>query len=494
MDEANRKNNPREYMELAVTTMRNSVNENRIDKSSPLVGAVIILPNNDVKTACRGELSEGDHAEYTLLERKLSTENISGATLYVTLEPCAPGARSSTKLSCAERIVNRRIAKVWIGIEDPDPLVNGKGIKFLEEHGVAVELFDRDFQETIGKVNDDFIKGAKERASRYEDNLNISNTSDLEEAMLTASLDDLNKDNINTFIEKTPEFKFEYGSEEFYRVFIQLRYLSKIDNTIYPTGLGILLFGNNPQIFYPNAVIRATHRTDVDDDDIETFSGNLPKQAIECQKWVKDVIGKRIDRSNAQRENIYKYPLDVIRETINNALAHRSYDIEGGSISLVITDNYITVRSPGSPVKPISMEKMKNLNAPYLSKNPKITYVFEKLDLSESRGFGFTTIRSLPTKHDLPLPDVIFDDPFLIFEFSRTYDNSKRVDERLNSLSKSELKGYDYIRINSPFTRKDYEENLGVSGKTASRQINHFIELNLVKVMGSGVKTTYELI
>ena len=108
--------NPRKYMELAVETMQNSMNENRIDKSSPLVGAALVFPDGRVETACRGELSDGDHAEYTLLERKLSTENLSGTTLFVTLEPCAPGARSKTKTSCAERIVNRRISKIWIGI------------------------------------------------------------------------------------------------------------------------------------------------------------------------------------------------------------------------------------------------------------------------------------------------------------------------------------------------------------------------------------------
>jgi len=76
--------NPREFMELAMETMRNSISENRTDKTSPFVGAV----------------------------------------LFSTLEPCAPGARSHKKEPCAKRIVDRRIAKVWVGIEDPDPLVD----------------------------------------------------------------------------------------------------------------------------------------------------------------------------------------------------------------------------------------------------------------------------------------------------------------------------------------------------------------------------------
>ena len=129
MSENNHIINPREFMELAVETMQSSVSENRADKRSPQVGAVLIMADGRVEKACRGELSFGDHAEYTLLERKLVSDNLTGAVLFVTLEPCAPGARSSTKTSCAERIVNRRISKVWVGIEDPDPLVDSRGIQ-----------------------------------------------------------------------------------------------------------------------------------------------------------------------------------------------------------------------------------------------------------------------------------------------------------------------------------------------------------------------------
>jgi ATP-dependent DNA helicase RecG len=484
----------REYMDLAVTMMKKSISEGRTDKNSPLVGAVIVMPDGHIEKACRGEFSEGDHAEYTLLERKLSSENLTGATLFATLEPCAPGARSTAKISCAERIVNRRISKVWIGIEDPDPLVDSKGIRYLEEHGVAVELFDRDLQEAIRYANADFIKGAEERANRYDENASTHTLSDLEKPILTASLDDLNASEIETLIDMTSEFRFKYGSDEFFRFFTQLKYLAKVDNNIYPTGLGMLLFGENPQIFFPNAVIRATMRTTDGTEDIVTFAGSIPKQSRESHEWFKKVIGKHIDRSSAQRENIFKYPTNVVRESINNALAHRSYDIDGASIHLEICEDTIVIRSPGSPVKPISMERMKKLDAPYLSKNPKITYVFEKLGLSESRGLGFTTIRSLPDVYKLPLPVVSFDDPYLIFAFSRAYSNGNGISEQNHPLTKSEARGYDYVRLNSPFTRKAYEEYLEVSEKTAGRHIARFIELGLVKSVGSGVKISYEII
>ena len=137
----------RKYMELSVEVMKQSVQEARGDaKPSPYVGAVLVRNDGSVVTAYRGELREGDHAEFTLIERKCRSERLDGCTLFATLEPCAPGARHFPKLGCAERIVNARIAKVYIGIEDPDPTVCRKGIQHLLDNGVEVEMYPRDLQ------------------------------------------------------------------------------------------------------------------------------------------------------------------------------------------------------------------------------------------------------------------------------------------------------------------------------------------------------------
>src|SRR3954463_10419048 len=120
----------RRLMEQAIEAMRLSVVEPRDDgKATPKVGAVLLKPDGSVETAHRGELRHGDHAEFTLLERKNRGNRLDGSVLFATLEPCAPGARSMPKMSCAERIVAARIRQVWVGIEDPDPTVACKGIQ-----------------------------------------------------------------------------------------------------------------------------------------------------------------------------------------------------------------------------------------------------------------------------------------------------------------------------------------------------------------------------
>jgi hypothetical protein len=72
------KPDPRKLMERAIEVMRQSVAEPRTDgKASPLVGVVLWKPDGSVETACRGELRDGDHAEYALLEHLNADEKAS---------------------------------------------------------------------------------------------------------------------------------------------------------------------------------------------------------------------------------------------------------------------------------------------------------------------------------------------------------------------------------------------------------------------------------
>lgn len=95
---------PRFYMKLAIEAMKNSVDELNKDAPSPLVGAVIVFPDGTHETAYCGEFREGDHAEYTLLDKKFRTQDLSDCWLFATLEPCGPGARKEPKLCCADRM------------------------------------------------------------------------------------------------------------------------------------------------------------------------------------------------------------------------------------------------------------------------------------------------------------------------------------------------------------------------------------------------------
>lgn len=147
-------NPEREFMLRAIELSRNCRDES--DRPSPKVGAVLVNDGKIIGDAYRGELGPGDHAEYTLLHRKLPTAIVTGSTLYVTLEPCT--RRSPDKIPCAERIIERKIKKVVFGCIDRNPNIRGEGELQLLDAGIEIGKFDSDLLPIIEELNRDFLR------------------------------------------------------------------------------------------------------------------------------------------------------------------------------------------------------------------------------------------------------------------------------------------------------------------------------------------------
>jgi diaminohydroxyphosphoribosylaminopyrimidine deaminase / 5-amino-6-(5-phosphoribosylamino)uracil reductase len=101
---------------------------------NPVVGAVVVKDGRVLATGYHRRAGL-DHAEVAAL-RRLGFR-ARGADLYVTLEPCDHHGRTPP---CTEAVIRAGIRRVVVGLRDPNPLVNGRGIRRLRRAGIAVEV------------------------------------------------------------------------------------------------------------------------------------------------------------------------------------------------------------------------------------------------------------------------------------------------------------------------------------------------------------------
>jgi diaminohydroxyphosphoribosylaminopyrimidine deaminase/5-amino-6-(5-phosphoribosylamino)uracil reductase len=112
----------------------------RITSPNPRVGCVIVSAQGHVVGQGHTQRAGGPHAEIVALQDAASRNlSVEGATVYVTLEPCAHHGKTGP---CCDALIKAKVAKVVIAMVDPNPLVAGKSIDRLKAAQIEVELGD----------------------------------------------------------------------------------------------------------------------------------------------------------------------------------------------------------------------------------------------------------------------------------------------------------------------------------------------------------------
>ena len=136
----------REFMKRALKLAEKGVGHTA---PNPMVGAVIVKDGRIIGEGYH-ERCGSLHAERNAL--KHCTESPEGATIYVTLEPCCHHGKQPP---CVDALIEAGIGKVVVGSPDPNPLVAGKGIRILREHGI--EVVEGVLREECDALNEVFL-------------------------------------------------------------------------------------------------------------------------------------------------------------------------------------------------------------------------------------------------------------------------------------------------------------------------------------------------
>lgn len=134
--------------------MKIAIEEHLKCSEHPRVGAVISKNGSVLSTGYRGETTRR-HAERVAIE-KLNREDLCGATLYTTLEPCVELHGDQDVSSCADLIVASGITEVYIGVLDPNGTIYSQGFRKLLENNVSVKFFSRKLRAAIEEETFEF--------------------------------------------------------------------------------------------------------------------------------------------------------------------------------------------------------------------------------------------------------------------------------------------------------------------------------------------------
>ncbi len=138
------------YMRMAIRLAGKGIGKT---SPNPMVGTVIV---KDGKIIGRGYHKKcGDyHAEINAINN--ARKNIRGSTFYITLEPCSHYGRTPP---CVDTLIKKGPERIVVGTPDPNPEVNGKGIKILRSKGIKVDVGILDTE--CRKLNEHYFKFIK---------------------------------------------------------------------------------------------------------------------------------------------------------------------------------------------------------------------------------------------------------------------------------------------------------------------------------------------
>ena len=305
---------------------------------------------------------------------------------------------------------------------------------------------------------------------------------------LEASLDDLDKDEINQAIKLSNNIgrttRFKTDDPLTFLTHFQLFRNSQLTNA------AIVLFGKEPTYFLPQCRARIIYfgesKSANEYADTLIVEENLFKSFRRIQDYFKKnlPIQSQFSDTNWQRKDQSKYPLKALDEAVINSMMHRDYSDPTGEVFIGIYSDKIEVVNSGElpeSLKDASLKKAHRSIPP----NPVITHMVYLCGMIEKVGRGTVLITELFDEYGLDEPHWKSKNGGTSLTLPGKAKNIE-LNERMRSFIQT-------LEVGQQFGREDYERFFqnNISEKTARLDIGKLINGNWLEKTGEGPATKY---
>ena len=239
----------------------------------------------------------------------------------------------------------------------------------------------------------------------------------------------------------------------------------------------MLFFAKHPEYVFFHAVVRCvlfkgTDKVYIIDD--KTFGGPLFQQYNKAIEWLKGKlqVAYKIEGTGPRKE-VWEIPLEVFKEAIINALAHRDYDEQGASITIEMFDDRVEITNPGTLLPVVA----KNFGRKSLSRNPLIFGLFTRMHLVEHIGSGIPRMRKEMLDAGLPEPIYETDGMFTV-TFLRSF-NDKTVE-----LTSLQSKVIQTVKTNPSLTMEEIGKAIGIGRTSVYKIVKSLKEIGILEHKG----------
>ncbi len=255
---------------------------------------------------------------------------------------------------------------------------------------------------------------------------------------------------------------------------------------------GVLLFGKNPQKHLMISEARVgKFKSDIDILDTVTAKGNLFKQLDILFDAVKKHLNvKYVIKGQLEREDVWDYPLDAVREAIINALIHRDY-LDNADIQIRVYDDKIRFWNPGLLPEGITIDMLRT-DHESRPRNKLLAMIFYFAGLIERWGSGTKRMIDLCRAQELLEPEFREEGAGFAVIFYKDIYTEENL--RKMGLNERQVKAVMYVKEKGKIAIADYKEiSPDVSKKTLYRDLQGLVKKEILHEVGDKKGRRYEL-